>query len=138
MTRILTIAMTLSLLAGCSKPVDSPTTDIGPPLKTRDQTPLQAATAAKDGLLELMRSDTTIFDGADPERFAIVPVKQVEPLEFSWGAFKIHLKTQGYSAEVGFNDGMRFYDGEFLVSETGRWVAQPPNVTELHNAPKKK
>jgi hypothetical protein len=83
---------------------------------------------ARAALLKLMRSDGTLFEGADPDRLEKLSFKRTGSHVFQWGAFEIDVETRTYSAVVDMGYCTRFVDGEFDVAPSGRWKAQRPTM----------
>ena len=128
MTRLVLIAAILWFAAGCSNRTAQRVDETDSRQVSDSLTPAQAAARAKDALLELMRGNRSTFEGADPDHFASIPVKQSGPQEFSWGAFTINLEHKWYAAVVEIGACTHFYNGRFDVDEEGRWVARDPTV----------
>jgi hypothetical protein len=104
----------------------------GQPPETAAPTDQADAEKAKAALLRLIRSDRTLFEGADPDRLEKIAVSRVrgnEPQKYDWGAFDINAKPRTYSAVIEHGGGGAFYSGRFTVDTAGRWTAEKPNVS---------
>jgi hypothetical protein len=88
------------------------------------------AEKAKAALLELMRSKTSPFEGADPSRFEQMELKSRGNDEYTWGAFIIYPSKRRYSADIVSTDAAWFYSGRFSVDSSGKWKAETPE--KLH------
>jgi len=93
------------------------------------RTDLNAATA-KAVLLDLMRSDTSPFEGADPARFEKIEIEDKGEGKFGWGAFIIDVSKKTYVADVDAPDVFWSYSGRFTIDPSGRWKAE--NLTATH------
>lgn len=83
---------------------------------------LDAATA-KRALLDLMRSESSPFEGADPVEMEKIALEQKSEGVFEWGAFRIDVNKKTYAATVAGDDFFWDYSGEFIVDRAGRWTA---------------
>jgi hypothetical protein len=88
------------------------------------------AVTAKAALLELMRSEDSPFEGADPLRFEKIELKEESKGKVGWGGFTLDLGMKTYSAQVGADTVFWSYQGKFLVDPSGRWKAV--NVSTQH------
>ncbi|HBC86629.1 MAG TPA: hypothetical protein DCZ94_06725 [Lentisphaeria bacterium] len=90
------------------------------------------ANAAKAALLDLMRSQTSPFEGADSTRFEKIGVAEEGEGKLRWGAFTIDLVQKTYSADVVADTAFWSYQGRFLVDPSGRWKAE--NFSKRHGS----
>ena len=90
------------------------------------------AVAAQTALLDLMRSETSPFEGADPVRFEKIALVKTSEGKIGWGAFTIDLGKQTYSANVDADTTFWSYHGKFLVDSAGRWKAE--NLSKQHGS----
>jgi hypothetical protein len=85
---------------------------------------------AKAALLELMRSKTSPFEGADPTRFEKIEFVDKGEGKFRWGAFTIDIGQKTYWVNVDAETAFWSYHGKFLVDPAGRWKAE--NLSKQH------
>jgi hypothetical protein len=88
------------------------------------------ANTATAALLDLMRSKSSPFEGADPTRYEKMELKEKGEGKFGWGAFTIDLGKKTYSAIVDADTAFWEYQGRFLVDSSGRWKAE--NLSKQH------
>ena len=86
------------------------------------------AVAAKSALLDLMRSESSPFEGADPVRFEKMELKDMGEGKFGWGAFTIDVNKKTYVANVNSADAFWSYSGRFVTDRSGHWKAE--NLTK--------
>ena len=82
------------------------------------------ARKAKQALLDLMRADGTVFEGADPARFDEVQLKPTGDGKFSWGSFTIDPGSKVYSAQLRTDTAFWSYQGKCVVTPFGKWRAE--------------
>lgn len=99
---------------------------------------------ARSALLNLMRSNASPFEGADPTRYKKIMAAHKDQGKFNWGGFAIDLNRKAYVANINSHNLFRSYSGKFTVNHAGLWKArnltkkrarrdvQPDELDELH------
>lgn len=88
--------------------------------------PVSDGTLAKQALLDLMRADRNVFQGANPDIFEKIEIEMLAPGKYRWAAFLINTRARTYSAVVEEIDAVLQYRGEFAVTADGEWKALSP------------
>lgn len=88
------------------------------------------ALKARAALLELMRANPALFEGAEPARFEKVWIQAAGDGRFSWGAFTLDVTGKTYSASIEGPAAFWAYHGRFIAEPSGRWKAE--NLGKQH------
>lgn len=89
---------------------------------------------AQGALLNLVRSNASPFEGADPARFEKITAVHKKQKKFNWGSFAIDLNKRTYVANINSRNSRKrhsvfqSYSKKFSVNHAGLWKAR--NVTK--------
>jgi hypothetical protein len=121
-------------LAGCSEQREpAPALPVQKPSPFHHESPeasLPQAKQAKAALLQLMRSDPSVFPSIDRGHYADLDLMPFGRRRFQWGMIRIDLNRKSYSASTRSGDDVTMYFGDFDVDEQGQWTAHSPSVQQ--------